>query len=72
MTKTRLQKAQPLGFTNLSFDSQRVIFNKARMFGWCGDEPTVLGSDLALLILEEALDYLIDQGVTFKKEGTGA
>lgn len=64
----RLTKAKLLGFDNLSYDSQRVIFNKARMFGWRGDEPSVLGSEFATKCLDEAIEYLLKLGVKFQKE----
>lgn len=64
-----LTKAQILGFDTLGYDMQRVIFNKAKMFGWRGQEPSVLGNYSADSVLDEAIDYLLQQKVTFKKDG---
>lgn len=66
---TALEKAQKLGFTDLGFDTQWVVFNKARMFGWDGNIPGVLGNHIADIRVEEALDYLIEQGIQFRKDG---
>lgn len=64
----RMTLVKLLGFDSLGYDNQHIIFNKARMFGWTGDYPGVLGSHTANKALDEAIDYLIQQGATFKKE----
>lgn len=66
---TTIEKAKSLGFESTTYDSQWVIFNKARMFGWDGTIPGVLGGHSANKALEDALDYLLEQGIVFKKEG---
>lgn len=66
---SRLAKVKPLGFTNLSFDIQWIIFNKARMFGWTGQQPSVLGTHFAYQQLDGAIEYLLAQGISFKKDG---
>ena len=52
----QLAKAKRLGFNDLSYDGQWVIFNKARMFGWSGVQPSVLGTYAANKALDEVLD----------------
>lgn len=66
-----ITKAQLLGFNDLSYDTQRIVFSKARMFQWTGKEPGVLGSHSANKVLDKALDFLLEQGVIFHKEGNG-
>ena len=62
-----IERAKIIGFDNVGYDTQRIIFNKARMFGWNETEPSVLGSFSANLAVESAIDYLVAQGVCFKK-----
>jgi len=64
----KLTKAKIIGFENLGFDSQWIIFNKARMFGWTGVQPSVLGTHTADKALDEAIDFLLERGLVFKKE----
>lgn len=69
-SRVRRDKAEQLGFGGLTYDMQWVVFNKARMFGWDGTIPGVLGNYTANKALDSALDFLIEQGITFKKEGS--
>lgn len=67
MESDMLAKAKILGFDNLGYDGQWIVFNKARMFGWTGEQPSVLGTHTADVQLNAALDYLLEQKVTFRR-----
>lgn len=66
----QLIKIKLLGFNDLTYDTQRIIFSKAKMFGWTGQEPSVLGNYTANAALDNAIEFLLVQGVVFKKEGS--
>lgn len=68
MPDSQMEKAKVLGFDKLDFDTQWIVFNKGRMFGWEGATPKVLGSASANKVLDEVLDYLLAQGVKFERE----
>lgn len=64
---TKLEKANTIGFYDLNYDTQWLIFNKAVMFGWAGHKPGVFGTFTSDQALDNALDWLIEEKVQFRK-----
>lgn len=57
--KELVMKAKQLGLIPLSYSNQWTILDRARVLGWKGKTPSILGTYNAKKSLADAIEYLL-------------